>query len=242
MRLRLDLLSLYLCLAACGGEKPNLIAGDAPADSDAVGSVADDSGPVEVGPTTTAPWDVTLEQYPLLRLLDEPNSGPGIGSASFVLVDESDQALASGSTEFPEFMARIDAWYGVDTYITFTIKTTNVEVIDGQPVGQCGNNWAGLTQTDSDRFQRTPNELPKVKGTDLVCDASGCEKYLPIELDSLFKNEVEIEVTDTGFIVSQLDMSEAPARFKKLAPVPPRIMEGTTVPRESTTTTAAPTD
>lgn len=221
MRIRLVLFALALPLAGCGVDKPTLIAGDTPADIDVLrsesGSVADDSSPVDVGPMTTTPSDVTLDENPLLRLLDDDGGSAMIGSASFVLVDNSDRSIPSGSTDFPEFLVRIEAWYGVNNYIEYTMSYANVALVDGQRERfQCGNTWAGLAQTGSDIFQHTPNKLPEVKETTLVWPSSGCVEDLPIDFASLFENEVAIEVNDTGFLVSQLDMSEVPARFEKL--------------------------
>ncbi len=257
MRTRfLVLLFVALVLAACGSDRPTLIAGDSVADaadepapvSDDAGSVAEDSAPIEVGPTTTAPWDVTLVEYPLLRVLDETQNDAQIGSARFILVDDTNQPRASGSIEFPEFYVQLDAWYGVSKYIEFTIRTANVEIVDGEVAWvQCGNNWSTLSQLDSGRFQRIQNTLPDVKGTNLGWDSFGCEPLLAVDFDRLFEGEIAIEVTDSGFLLTAADALGETYRFEKLDPpslpsLPAPPIDQTTIARQTTTTTAQPAD
>jgi len=247
------LLALIVTLAACGGTEPNVVAGDAVVDGPAVGAqadiddsqtsaVADHSAPMAVSPSTTAPWEVTLKEYPLLQTLDETESDAQIGSARFILVDDAGEPVASGSSKYPEFYVQLDAWHGVRRYIEFTIRTANVERIDGEVSSfQCGNNWSTLAQLGSSRFQRVSNTLPEVKGTNLAWDAAGCEPLLPVEFDRLFEGEVEIEILEIGFLLSNADAVGETYRFAKLDPPVPPAAQVTTLPIE-TTTTAQPSD
>ncbi len=259
-------LVLALTLAACASDRPTLIAGDSVDDaSDAANAVADDSAPrdvgplndmggpsttwqtgnEEVGPTTTAPWDWMLTEYPLLAHLERrPDDTIGLGSASFILVDETGEPRPSGSDDFPTFLVKIDGWFGVNDYVAHTIMYTNVALsTDGQNRFQCGNTWAGLKRIEPTQYLRTPNVLPKVLNTGLDWGDVGCDADLPIDFAALFDGFVEIEVTDDGFVLNNLDALQEPAMFLKIpSPWPTGETSDTPPPQSTTTTTELTSD
>lgn len=263
-RLLSFLFVLALAAAGCGDTPTTVTAGDDTTDaagaeesSDVTGtaaaSVADDSAPIEVGPTTTAPWEVTLEEYPLLTLLDDQRGGVGAGSASFVLTNQDGTPTASGSKDHPAFLVRLDAWYGVNNYndIEFTIGTSNILLVDSQPrEAQCGGNWAWLSQQSNSQFVRLPGQFPKVHGTEFAADASGCVENRPMQFDSLFDVPVTIDVDTDGFTLLPVDGDGDPHYFVKLDPPPLPDVPATTInvpattepPPETTTTTTAAAD
>lgn len=249
--------SLALFAAACSDDDPNTLTVGDTAD-DAASAVADASAPAELDlttttgpvpvpeeiPSTTAPWEDTLAEYPLLTVLDETD-GVGIGRSQFVLVDDENNIVFSGQDELPQFLVGIDAWWGVNNYIEFTIATANVELVDGQPEGRtCRRTWTHLSETQDGSFLRIPNQLPEVRNTGLAWDDEGCGQEPPIEFDVLFDGPVEFEVIDNGFLLTGPDgASDGVARFQKLDPPPPApVAPSTTIFVDTTTTTSTRPD
>jgi len=262
MRIRsilLLLISLAVVAVGCGEQPTTIIAGDDTTDASAdeamseddSGSVADESAPVEVGPTTTvapttppatAPWEDTLKEYPLLTILDDQQNA-SIGSARFVLVDDSGNPILSGSDDLPLFIVKIDAWFGTDNYIEHTITTFYAELLDGEVVNstRCGRDFSHFSKIGKDQYLRVRNQLPELKNTNLAWEDDGCADRLPANYDSLFEGPVNLGVTDNGFWVST--ETSKPSRFMKLAPVNPQPETTTTIAvatteAQRTTTTA----
>lgn len=251
------LLALVLSVASCGNETSTLTAGDVTDASaeDGTGSpatttaVASDSAPIELGPTTTAHWEDTLVEYPLLTVLDDQQN-VSIGRALFVHVDDEGNPLFSGSHDIPNFIVTVTAWYGVDAYIEHTISTWFGEVIAGEVRSstECGGDAAHLTKIGADSYLRIKNQLPQIRGSELVWTSDGCAENLPAGFDSIFDGEITIEVTNDGFIVTSA--SGDGARFVKLdpppaiEPVPTTVAVATTEPPQTTafpqTTTTGP--
>lgn len=224
MRIRSSLLllvSLALALASCADSSSTLTDGEGSAGDNANDSVAQDSAPVIVETTTTAPWEETLKEYPLLTLLDEDERDGSVGSSSFVMVDENNVPVFSGSADFPQFIVTIDAWYGAVNYVEHTMSTSNVELVDGTPRNtECGNNLAHLQKTGLNEYVRTFDQLPALRGTILSWDSPACEEDRPVDLDKLFEgSKMQIDVDETGFELwsPENDLS-APIRFRKLVP------------------------
>jgi|GEM_PF-5111207 len=224
----LILLALAFFVVSCGNETSMLTAGDAVADASAQDSVESpatttavgmDSAPIDLGPTTTAHWEDTLAEYPLLTVLDDQQN-VSIGRSLFVLVDDAGNPLFSGSQDVPNFIVTVTAWYGVDAYIEHTISTWFGEVIAGEVWSstECGGDTAHLTKTGPDSYLRITNQLPQIRGSELDWDSDGCAENLPADFDRLFDGEITIEVTEDGFVLTSA--AGEVASFSKLDPRP----------------------
>lgn len=252
MRIRLVVaLATMLVLSGCASNPTTLIAGDdgsgdvqaADAVLDQSGAVANDSAPIEtqttLPPQTTVPWEVTLEEYPLLKQLHE-TQGASIGRATFVLVEMDGEPVFSGAVDYPQFAVTIDGWYAASNFndIEFTMSHANVSLVDGQVDSeQCANNWAWLAQPDPGVFARLENQLPDVAGTELEWASYGCAEDLTIDFEYLFEDTVMIDVTDAGFNLA--DATGETHSFTVLA-APPNSTGPDVATTEPTATTEPP--
>lgn len=230
--IRLLLVAVILAVAGCSNDSVNVasegLAGDAES------GAPEDSG--EVGPTTTAPWEVTLEEYPLLQVLDDAPSSTLISRATFVLADEAGEPVFSGDEVSPQFMIRIESWFGVTNDIEFTTTAADGLIVDGEVhrFDDCGEWWSWLEQTADGSFRYRPGQLPRVRGTDLAWESDGCPPSRPANV-SLLEGELSIDVGTDGFVLS--NGNGQAATFAKLDPPPPRSEVTTTTIVETTTTT-----
>ncbi len=257
MQRYLFLLSLFALVAVgCSDDEPNTVtagsnseleeAMDDSAMEEYSGAISDDSAPIEVGPTTTAPWETTLEDYPLLTLLDDDGLA-WIGTASFIMTDRDGTPTFSGGDNNPEFLVKIDGWFGANNYIEFTINTANVnlDTAEGRPEYRlCGGHVAWLSQVGEDQYRRFPGQLPEIRGSSLDWTSEGCaESGIPGQFASLFNEAVAVEVLSdgSGFSISPANGDGDPHYFTKLDPAEidttTLIAPETTEPPQTTTTT-----
>jgi len=245
---RFFLLFLFVCFGAvaCGNSPTTVTSGDSTADaaSDQTEAVADDSAPVATSPSTTAPWAVTLDEFPLLTLVDDQGRGGDVwlGSASFLLVNQDGMPTFSGGDKNPEFLVKLSAYLGVENDVEFTINSANVNTQDSDENPEyrlCGGQVAWLAPVGDNQFRRVPNQLPQIRGSELAWDGEGfAPSGVPGQFISLFDQAVVVDVAadGSGFTITPANGDGDPHRFTKLDPPAPAPSPPVTANVATTTT------